>query len=379
MRASKPLVFVACLVLAYTGPLRAESYVAHTFRQEIADGTLLVFARLEEGGDAPDKASSNLVISTLVQRQPPLRAGLGVTIPRKLLRDGAKPHALYLLYADVTVGGCDFYRAEPATSATVAYLKGLTRIDARDDAKVLRYCADYLGHKDKVIADDAYREFSRADDKALCDLARHVSPRALRARLLDRNAPPHLLQLYGFLLGTCGGEADARALRAVIDRLAREEERPVLDRLLIGYTLLKREEAWWRVRHLMSDAKAPFSTRYSCLRAARYFHDKRPDVLPAADVLAVHVMGLDQTDMADLPIDDLRKWHYWKLTDRILSIYDDKSYELPVVKRSVLRYALQCPDPAAAEFVSARRKADRDLVADMEELLRLEEPVVRKK
>jgi hypothetical protein len=379
MHTSKPLVFVGCLVLAYTGPLRAECRHVHTLREEIADGTLLLFARLEDAGKAPEKASANLVVSTLMQRHLTLHAGEGVTISRKLLGKDAKAHSLYLLFADVTGGGCDFYRAEPATSATVAYLKGLTRIDARDDAKVLRYCADYLGHKDQLIADDAYREFSQAEDKALCDVARHLSARSLRARLLDRNTPPHLLQLYGFLLGTCGGDADARALRAVIDRLAKEEERPALDRLLIGYTLLKREEAWWRVRHLMSDPKAPFSTRYSCVRAARYFHDQRPDVLPATDVLAVHVMGLDQPDMADLPIEDLRKWRYWKLTDRILSLNDDKSYDIPIVKRLILRYALQCPDPAAAEFVSARRKADRDLVADMEELLRLEEPVVRKR
>ena len=47
---------------------------------------------------------------------------------------------------------------------------------------------------------------------------------------------------------------------------------------------------------------------------------------------------------------------------------------MPVVRRSILRYALSCQDrhPQAAAFVAEQRQKNPDTVKDAEELLRLE-------
>jgi hypothetical protein len=60
------------------------------------------------------------------------------------------------------------------------------------------------------------------------------------------------------------------------------------------------------------------------------------------------------------------------LADRILALKDRESHNIPIIKRSVLRYALECPKEGAKAFVEARRKADPDAVQSSEELLKLE-------
>jgi hypothetical protein len=45
-----------------------------------------------------------------------------------------------------------------------------------------------------------------------------------------------------------------------------------------------------------------------------------------------------------------------------------------VFRRSIVRYALQCPQEQARRFVAAARKADPEFVEDVEELLGLEAP-----
>ena len=57
-------------------------------------------------------------------------------------------------------------------------------------------------------------------------------------------------------------------------------------------------------------------------------------------------------------LEDLRKWNRWEVCDRILGLYGKKSHDIPIVKRSIIRYALSCPAPKAKEFVELRRKAD---------------------
>lgn len=83
---------------------------------------------------------------------------------------------------------------------------------------------------------------------------------------------------------------------------------------------------------------------------------------------------LDQSDIADLAIDDLRKRECWDLADRVLALQKSKAYEIPIVRRAVLRYALSCKGNKSAQaYVGEQRKNDPQMVADAEELLKLEQ------
>jgi hypothetical protein len=157
------------------------------------------------------------------------------------------------------------------------------------------------------------------------------------------------------------------------------------DGIMAGYVLLQPKEGWEYIRGLLKDDKKEFTNRYAALRAARFFHESRPDAIPHTDVVAAVALLLEQNDIADLAIEDLRKWGCWDLTDTVLGLYAKKSHDVPIIRRSILRFALCArevgpdgsihkdkPNPKAAAFVAELRKKDAGMVEDAEELLRLE-------
>ena len=146
-----------------------------------------------------------------------------------------------------------------------------------------------------------------------------------------------------------------------------------IDGVLAGYTMLKPKEGWAHIRGVLGDGKKEFMFRYAALRAVRFFWEWRPDVVSQRELVEAASQLLDQGDIADLAIEDLRKWGREECMDQVLGLYGRKSHDVPIVKRSILRYALSFPDnPKAAAFVAARRAEDPEAVKDAEELLKLE-------
>ena len=75
-----------------------------------------------------------------------------------------------------------------------------------------------------------------------------------------------------------------------------------------------------------------------------------------------------------MAIEDLRLHRCWDVADRVLELYGKKSHDVPIIRRYIIRYALSCPPKQvrAIEFVKAERNKDKEYVADVEELLKLE-------
>jgi len=177
--------------------------------------------------------------------------------------------------------------------------------------------------------------------------------------------------MYAMLLGHCGDPDDADLVRALLEK-SRKQETLSLDSLFKAYALLKPNDAWPYAHAVAKDAAEPFPRRYAVLRAARYFLTERRGVVPRKALLDTFAALLEQDDIADIAVEYLRLAGRWGLTDRILALPAKKPGAPAVVRRAVMRYALQCPDPAAAKYVAEQRKADPDLVQDAVELLRLE-------
>ena len=88
---------------------------------------------------------------------------------------------------------------------------------------------------------------------------------------------------------------------------------------------------------------------------------------------------IDQGDMADLAIEDLRRWHWWDLSRLILAKYPKPTHAAPIVRKAIIRYALCSPDPESAEFIKAMRQNRSDLVTQIEDALEFEKPATPKK
>src|SRR5207253_2361442 len=88
----------------------------------------------------------------------------------------------------------------------------------------------------------------------------------------------------------------------------------------------------------------------------------------------------NHTDIADIAIDNLRRWQRWELTDQVIDLFDKLPADSSsVIQRSIVKFALRSPEPRAKAFVEDQRKKDKEWVQDIEELLESEDPSGRSK
>jgi hypothetical protein len=117
------------------------------------------------------------------------------------------------------------------------------------------------------------------------------------------------------------------------------------------------------------DKQLEFNRRYAALRALRWLIED-DSVIDRERVFGCLVAGLDQSDIADLYMEDLRINRRWEAVDKVLAPRpaDDPA----IVRRAQLRFALCCSGQTARDYVARARQANAERVAEAEELLALE-------
>jgi hypothetical protein len=294
-----------------------------------------------------------------------------ITLPRYIPPTEKNTH--YLVFCDIFKGKIDPSGGIPiqGDSDMVKYLQGALAVKDKPIGPRLRFYFDYLDNKDLEISSDAYKEFGNADYKDYREMAQQLPADKLAKWLEDPNTPAFRYGLYASMLGHCGNEKHAELLRKMLDDPLKRVGSGV-DGMLAGYSMLKPKEGIAYIQSLLSDPKKEFMLRYATLRAVRFFWDFRPDIADKKELVASVCLLLDQGDIADLAIEDLRKWSRWELNDRILELYGKKSHDVPIIHRAIIRYALNCPEPKAKEFIEKMRKIEPETIKDAEELLKLE-------
>jgi hypothetical protein len=205
-----------------------------------------------------------------------------------------------------------------------------------------------------------------------------MDPDRILKMLKDPNTSLARLGLLGLLLGHCGkGDTHGKALKEFIDD-PKVKQATGLDGLLAGYVLLDPKGGVDYVSSLIKDTKEDFLVRYAALRAMRFFWEYRDDVLARAKIVDAVKPLLEQPDIVDLAIEDLRKWQQWDLAAQILDLFDRPTHDVSIIQRSIIKYALSAPadNKTCAAFL-ARMRADpkqAERVKDLEQLLELEKP-----
>jgi hypothetical protein len=293
-----------------------------------------------------------------------------ITIPRYIPVDAKEPPK-YIVFCDEQDGKLDPYRGTPVKSAAlIEYLKGATNVDAKDAAKILDFAGKYLDHADPDVASEAYLEFARSNDADVLAAAKRLDRKRVRKLLDDPQTPIDRLALFAYLLGACGSADDAKHLRYLLQTPG-DRHRGALSGLYAGLIMLKPEDGWTTLLAAVSDPKKPFGERNSALTALRFYHNANPTAYRDR-VLAGLKELLTQDDIADLAIEDLRRWQLWALTDQVLELFDRPTHQAPLMRRTIVRYALCAPNPAAKEFIDRTRLKVPDLIKDVEESLEYE-------
>jgi hypothetical protein len=348
------------------------SAAGQTLTREVDQSSMVLFGILTNAklnADAFDQGTTDLQIESIIKKNDILGDKKVVTLPRYVPTD---KNTKYLLFCDVYKGKIDPYRGIPVkgNSDIVKYLQGALAIKDKNVSTRLRFFFDYLDDADLEVANDAYNEFAMADYKDYREMAKDLPPDKIAKWLQDSSIPARH-GLYASMLGHCGTAKHAEILKKLLAD-AQKQASAGLDGMLAGYIMLQPKEGWTYLKDILQDSKKEFMVRYAGLRAVRFLWNSRPDIIPAKDLETGVTALLDQSDIADLAIEDLRLHQCWDVADHVMSLAAKKSHDIPIVRRYILRYALSCPKPEAADFVSTMRKKDPEMVKDIEEFLKLE-------
>jgi hypothetical protein len=350
-----------------------------TLRMHYASAKAVLHGQLKNPRFDPktDDGFTDFHISAAL-KDDPARGNQGVVTLRSYLPVVGNTPPDYLVFCGVAGGKLDPTFGVPATAAIVEYLKGATKLDDADPVAKLGYFFKHLDSADATVAADAFFEFARASDAEIVKAAKQFDAAKVRKLLTDANTPAERLGVFAFLLGVSGGPADAAFLAA------RLNESPMPERtsgayggLLAGYILLAPKDGWALAASIMGDEKQSYSMRLSAISTVRFFQASRGGECKA-EVLRCCASLLPHGDLADQAVEDLRRWGYWDLTGEVLAQFAKPTHSAPIVRRSIVRYALTCPDDASKKFVAAIRQTDPKLVKSVEETLELFAPVPKK-
>lgn len=286
--------------------------------------------------------------------------------------------AVFPQYRKATI---DAYRGDEIkpNSKLPDYLEQARKLQTAPTKDRLKFYFDNLEANDLFISSDAYMEFGNADYKDVKPLAATLSPDTLTKWLTDANTAPSRYGLYGMLLGHCGKAEHAATLK----KLIADPDNAFslgLDGMLAGYLLLDPKGGWDYLSGLAADRKKEFTTRYAALRTVRFLREHRPDVTTEDELLRVMKVFTDTGDIADMAIEDLRKWGRWDQTEYVLGLAALKTHDDPLVKRAILRFAIHASrteaktGTAAAAYVEAERAKKPEKVKEAEDVLEGELP-----
>jgi hypothetical protein len=343
-----------------------------TWREEIDNCKILLYVRIEASRMQQDGDGETVfAIEHALKSDPVLGNVKRVTHPRYIeIKDPKNPGRM-LLFGDVFKNKPDFYRGIAVGPSAVEYVKGILAVKDRPRREQLRFYFDHLEDAEAEIAADAYAEFRRETNTVLADAACRTPPEKLRAWLRNEKTAKDRLGLYALLLGHCGEPEDAALVRALLERFKKEPP-PYHDELFKSYALLNPKEGWAYAHAVVRDPDEPFVRRYAVARAARFFLTEQKGAVAEKQLLDTFAALLEQGDIADIPVEYLRASGCRKLTKEILALAGKDTHKLPIIRRAILRYALQCTDPAAYKYVGDVAKADPEMYRDTLELLILE-------
>jgi len=340
--------------------------------------------RISNGG--LEQGETDFVIERVLKSHDMIKDKKQITIARHVLDTKSK----FIIFCDIykgkndTAAKIDAYKGTAVANdgEMIRYIEGIMKVKGKAQPERLRLAFDFLNSPELEVAMDAYREFAKADYSDYKDMAKKLPAETIVGWLNDPKTPPFRYGLYASLLGHCGGKEHGKLLLAMIED-PEKSKGSGMSGMMASYMMLEPEKGWSYVKDLVQAKDKPFLTRYAGLQTMRFLWENRPDLVNAKDEAAgkteivkgvASVMHL--TDMADFAIEDLRKWHRWEYSDEVLGLFGKKNYNTPILRKSILRYALQCQSDGAKAFVKTQRGINAEWVDETKELLDLETPAV---
>lgn len=349
-----------------------------TLTVQFEDAAMVIYGHFENPRAAATdigQGESDFVFEEVLKPNDAIKGMKKITLPRYVANSKTK----FVIFCDVFKGKIDAYKGTEVSDAGEMrrYIDAILKNKGKSQAERLRVAFDFLNSPETEVAMDAYREYARAAYSDYKEMAKTLPADKIADWLQDPKTPQFRYGLYASLLGHCGTKKHAEMLFTMIND-PEKRKNSGLHGLMAAYTMLEPKKGWKYLTELVEDKEQPFMVRYSGLLTMRFLWENRLDVLgkdesAARKEVVKGVAGvLNVSDMADFAIEDLRKWHRWEYCDQVLDMYGKKEFNTPILRKAILRYALQCPSGRASDFVKTQRARDAEWVTETLELLNLE-------
>lgn len=277
----------------------------------------------------------------------------------------------YLFFFDDLNGTPTVAYGVPGSAAVVNYLTAAAKLDPKDATALLAFYFRHLDDADPTVAADAFTEFAKAPDADILKAKGKFDPAKLAVLLADPKTPDDRLGVFAALLGLCGEAKHVPVFTTLLKDPLPERVGANLAGVMSGYVLLDPKGGWKQVRERLADPKAGFDRKLAPLSAVRFLQAGRGADIKA-EVLDVYAGLIADPDLADLVIEDLRRWGWWDKTADVLGTWGKPAGEVREVKKAIVRYALTCPEKEAAAFLARVRKSDEALVDKVELSLKVQ-------
>jgi hypothetical protein len=343
-----------------------------SLRGHLAQAKYVAYGTLKNARVDPNGVSgtTDFHVTRVVKSYEPFAKLTHFVVPKYIPAGGGPSD--YLFFVGDRDGTPDPFHGVPATLAMSEYVTAIARLG---DATTNQRLAFYFGHldaDDPSVSADAFLEFAKATDVEIAAAKPVLDAGKLRRLLTKADTPADRLGVYAMMLGLCGGPTDADLLDAQVS-LSPMPER-VQDSLgghLAGLAALDIDRGWKRITSVITDPARQYAERLAAIGTLRYLQGTRGDTV-RPQVVACYKTLMTQPDLADLAIEDLRRWGYFDATPEVLALFDKPTHAGRLVRRAIVQYALTAPGDAAKAFVTKLRTTDPKLVASAEELLKLQ-------
>ncbi len=356
------------LCVALPSPVSACPFcpsAGQTLVNEVNSAHFVVFGKMTKVNRDPDggfgKGTTEMSIETVIKDHPILKDKKTIVLPRMVPPD-PKNEIRFLVFCEVYEGKIDPYKGEQIVgkSEIPEYLKGAIDIKAKPAPEKLAYYFKHLDSSDWLVAADAFQEFANSDYKDVREAAKKFPSDKILAWLKSPTTPPSRIGLYGMLLGHSGNlKEHADTVKKLLND-QKIKELSGLDGLLAGFVLLDKKEGLDHLAKLVSNPKEEHYIRYAGLRTYEFLKEYHPEIINTDEILKVIEPMLAFPEDADIVIEKLRKWERWEFTDKIIAFFDKPSHDVPLVQRSIIKYAL-CA------------KGDENIIADFIERVESDE------
>ncbi|MCH7685583.1 MAG: hypothetical protein IH899_02695 [Planctomycetes bacterium] len=327
-----------------------------TKSEEVAQSDAVVLVQWVEGKKTKGQEPGNTTYEIVQVVKGPgasLKKGKRITLVRYRT---AKKGDLFLLMGTQTAG-IEWGSPLEVTETSFNYI---AQAPSPEDStqKRLAYYLKFLEFPDQLVSNDAYAEFANAPYKDITSLADVMPRNKIRKWITNPDTPATRLGLYGLFLGLCGEPEDADLMKKKITEPT-DDFRLGIDGVMFGYLLLTGKEGLDLVDRLKlkspyvldengkpvldKDGKKkplPFSETYSAMQALRSMWTYGEGRIDKERLRQSMRILLDRPELADLVIANLSRWEDWSVQDKLMDLYGAKEYNIPSIKRAIIRYML---------------------------------------